>query len=190
MQRFLTGTTTPSTFRRRKVFGLIQTISTLIASGSTGVRRYVSSQAEANALGLARRFSFAPVNENGVPTSGELGLWTGSPAATFNLDVDTDGDGIRESILVDLGYPPFASDNGKLVVPLFAIQVRDLNGLLNLNATTSKLSKTPFPPDITTQEFGADSFGVPRYLANSNLGVLSSEVNSIYGLTADQNAIS
>ncbi|WP_029247905.1 hypothetical protein [Schlesneria paludicola] len=149
---------------------------------STGVRRYVASQAEATTLGLGRPFSFAPLDANGSVTGGELGVWTASNADAINLDVDTDGDGVQESILVDLGYPPFRRGDGKLVVPLFAIQIRDLNGLINLNSATSTLTKAIVPPNISTQEFGADSLGAPRYLSSSNQGALASEINSVYGL--------
>lgn len=155
----------------------------LDANGAlTGDLRYVATQNDANTLGLNRPFTFAPVDDTGAPTNGEMGIWSGSPDTLYNLDVDTDGDGIKDAILVDLGYPPFRRGDGKLVVPLFAMQIRDLNGLLNLNTTTSTLSANPFPPTIMTQEFGADAAGNPRYLSSSNQGLAPSEINSLYGL--------
>lgn len=52
----------------------------------------------------------------------------------LQLDVDTDGDGLLDSIWVDLGYPVQTSDSGELYKPLFAMQVIDLDGRLSLNA--------------------------------------------------------
>lgn len=153
---------------------------------STAIKRYVQTQADASTLGLTSTFSFAPLTSSGATTTGQLGIWTGSGPTTINLDVDTDGDGINESILVDLDYPPFRRPDGKLVVPLFAIQVRDLNGLINLNSATTALTKTiPTPANLVTQEFGSDASGNPIYLSSSNQGQQASEVNSVYGLTAD-----
>jgi len=152
----------------------------------TAYKRFVQTQTEADGLGLVRPFSFRPIDESGSASNGgKLGVWTADSELAFNLDVDTDGDGIRESILMDLGYPPVRRGDGKLMVPLFAIQVRDLNGLINLNASNATNTKNPFPPDITTQEFGADALGNPRYLSSSNQGQTPFEINSVYGLTAD-----
>jgi len=49
-------------------------------------------------------------------------------------DVDNDGDGIRDSIWVDLGMPVQTAPDGRKYKPLFAIMCRDLDGLLNVNA--------------------------------------------------------
>jgi hypothetical protein len=162
------------------------------SNGNPSLNRYVQTDADATALGLTKPFSFVPLDDFGKPTMGELGVWTNpSLPETFNLDVDTDGDGIRESILMDLGHPPIRRGDGKLMVPLFAFQVRDLNGLINLNAATSKLTKNPLPPDLVNQEFGADSTtGNPGYLSSSNQGLTASEINPVYGLTANPASVS
>ena len=164
---------------------------------STGTKRYVQTKDEANKLGLSSPFMdaanpFRPLDATGVYNGGELGVWTSKLTAldpTINLDVDTDGDGIRESILVDLGYPPFRRGDGKLVIPLFAMQVRDLNGLINLNTSTSKLTKNLVPPNLINQEFGADIFGNPRYLSSSNQGNATNEINPSFGLNTDPTTI-
>ncbi|TWT38018.1 hypothetical protein KOR34_29850 [Posidoniimonas corsicana] len=49
-------------------------------------------------------------------------------------DVDNNGDGIPDSIWVDLGMPVQRTEDGRLYRPLFAILVQDLDGRLNLNA--------------------------------------------------------
>ena len=49
-------------------------------------------------------------------------------------DVDNDGDGVPDSVWVDLGEPVRATTDGRLYKPLFAILCQDLDGRLNLNA--------------------------------------------------------
>lgn len=60
------------------------------------------------------------------------------PAATLldknPWDVDNDGDGIPDSIWVDLGLPTIVSQEGKLLRPLVAPMIEDLSARLNLNA--------------------------------------------------------
>jgi hypothetical protein len=66
---------------------------------------------------------------------------------TFNLttgpwDVDNDGDGVPDSIWLDLGYPVEYTSDGRLYKPLFAILCVDLDGRLNINAhgTTEQIN--------------------------------------------------
>ncbi|TWU33751.1 hypothetical protein [Novipirellula artificiosorum] len=49
-------------------------------------------------------------------------------------DVDNDGDGIPDSIWVDLGLPLVTSREGKLLRPMVAAMIEDLSGRLNVNA--------------------------------------------------------
>ncbi len=49
-------------------------------------------------------------------------------------DIDNDGDGIADSIWMDLGYPVQSTADGRLYKPLFAILCIDLDGRLNVNA--------------------------------------------------------
>ncbi len=58
------------------------------------------------------------------------GVWTG--AANYEYDVDADGDGIKEAIWMDIGFPVQECD-GRRYKPLFAFTVLDADGLLNLN---------------------------------------------------------
>lgn len=171
-------------------------------------------------LNLRRPFTFggfAPEDAGGTPTTGQLGNWDGgSNLGTINgvaqyqydLDVDTDGDGILDAILMDLGYPPIRRGDGKLVVPLVAISIRDLNGLLNVNATgnlsgninLAELSHNvaATPPYVNQNNLGSrrtgGTFGgstwtgatyVPDNLSKSNLGLSTYEINIQRALTAD-----
>ncbi len=52
-------------------------------------------------------------------------------------DVDNDGNGVEDSIWIDMGMPVQATSEGGLVKPLFAILCIDLDGRLNLNAHSS-----------------------------------------------------
>ncbi|MEM7311603.1 MAG: hypothetical protein AAF497_00490 [Planctomycetota bacterium] len=49
-------------------------------------------------------------------------------------DVDNDGNGIEDSVWVDLGLPVQQDKNGRLYKPLFAILCTDLDGRVNVNA--------------------------------------------------------
>lgn len=70
--------------------------------------------------------NFAVVNQAFNPGSGSYDPVGGR-------DVDTDGDGVRDSIWVDLGAS-VRSMSGQMCKPLFAILCLDLDGRLNLNA--------------------------------------------------------
>ena len=53
-------------------------------------------------------------------------------------DVDNDNDGIRDSMWVDFGAPVMENSDGRLVKPMAAILVLDMDGRLNLNAHGSE----------------------------------------------------
>ena len=58
--------------------------------------------------------------------------------------MDNDGDGVPDSVWVDLGMPVRSTADGRLYKPLFAILCVDLDGRLNLNAHGS-LAQTGDP---------------------------------------------
>ncbi|MEX0642368.1 MAG: hypothetical protein WD468_06690 [Pirellulales bacterium] len=49
-------------------------------------------------------------------------------------DVDNDGDGIRDSVWIDVGFPVQTAPDGRTFKPLAAILVLDQDGRLNVNA--------------------------------------------------------
>ena len=72
------------------------------------------------------------------------------PDATGKItyDVDNDGDGITDSVWVDLGYPARRNAQGQLYKPLFAFMVIGLNGRIPLNTAgnlAGQASGIPFP---------------------------------------------
>ncbi len=170
-------------------------------------------------LGLRRPFDssplanqFIPLNADGTASTGYLGVWNvplNINPLDINLDVDSDGDGVLDAVLMDLGHPPIRRGDGKLVVPLFAISVRDLNGLLNVNAAgnlsgninldpTSPLSlakqnnqfgaaaQLGFRPVGSTAVTGGTRYNfTPDNLSKSNQGMTTYEINIQRALTAD-----
>lgn len=66
---------------------------------------------------------------------------------SYEFDADPDNDGIREAILMDLGFPvQERPSDGALYVPMFAVTIYDADGLINLN-TSGNLSGDATPPD-------------------------------------------
>ena len=61
-------------------------------------------------------------------------VWDGVTAGNGLWDVDNDGDGVADSVWVDLGMPVRQAADGRLYKPLFAILCVNLDGRLNLNA--------------------------------------------------------
>ena len=55
-------------------------------------------------------------------------FWDGQTAGAGQWDVDNDGDGVPDSVWVDLGMPVRATADGRLYKPLFAILCTDLDG--------------------------------------------------------------
>jgi hypothetical protein len=64
---------------------------------------------------------------DGAPTQGTANVEN-------HWDVDNDGDGIPDSIWVDIGLPLRSLPDGRKIKPLVAIYCLDLDGRLNLNA--------------------------------------------------------
>ncbi len=82
-------------------------------------------------------------------------VWDGvSPG--FSWDVDNDGDGVPDSIWVDVGLAARSTPDGRMYRPLAAILCVDLDGRLNLNAHGT-LAQTylnyygPIAPNLLTQ---------------------------------------
>ena len=66
----------------------------------------------------------------------------------ITYDVDNDGDGITDSVWVDLGYPARRNAQGQLYKPLFAFMVIGLNGRIPLNTAgnlAGQVAESPFP---------------------------------------------
>jgi hypothetical protein len=97
-------------------------------------------------------------------------------AATGRItyDVDNDGDGVTDSVWLDLGFPALKDASGKLYKPLFAFMIQGLNGRLPLN-TAGNLQ-------------GRDFNGAPSTDHTSHLGTSPSEVNPKYAFSRQATA--
>lgn len=84
-----------------------------------------------------------PAYNPSVAGSGFDPRWDGRPVAAGGTpkswDVDNDGDGVADSVWVDLGMPVRAMPDGRLYKPLFAVLCTDLDGRFNLNAHGSTM---------------------------------------------------
>jgi large repetitive protein len=70
------------------------------------------------------------------------------PDATGHIsyDVDNDGDGVTDSVWLDLGYPPKRSPGSQIFKPLFAFMIIGLNGRLPLNTAGNLQQKRGTAP--------------------------------------------
>jgi hypothetical protein len=84
----------------------------------------------------------------------------------ITYDVDNDGDGLTDSVWVDLGYPAQRNGQGQLYKPLFSFMVIGLNGRIPLN---------------TAGNLAGGHFGNPATHA-AHLGNSPSELDPTYGL--------
>jgi len=90
---------------------------------------------------------FMDVNQNGIFDQGVDVPFAGRDFDPVNgpWDVDNDGDGLPDSIWVDVGLGVMRDRNGRLYKPLAAILCLDLDGRLNLNAHGNANQYLPDP---------------------------------------------
>ena len=105
------------------------------------------------------------------------------PDATGKItyDVDNDGDGITDSVWVDLGYPARRNAQGQLYKPLFAFMVIGLNGRIPLNTAGNLAGQAggiPFPLTLPPPAY---TYGGGAAHA-AHLGNSVSEVDPTYAL--------
>lgn len=111
-------------------------------------------------------------------------------------DVDNDGDGIADSIWIDLGLPTQTAPDGRRYKPLFAILCVDLDGRLNVNAhgnpapfyanrpLAARLWYHPAPPpsDLDTSAFpNGMGYGPGEIALGSVTTTLSTLLSQRYG---------
>ncbi len=80
----------------------------------------------------AARF-LRPRNVDGHDASTFPDLLPNQTTGKITYDVDNDGDGITDSVWLDLGFPATRNASGSLYKPLFAFTIIGLNGRLPLN---------------------------------------------------------
>lgn len=98
---------------------------------------------------LKRRTIFRPLPEDHPNFNGGNPLFTIFAGTTLNSldsdgdgrvdrwDVDNDGDGIADSIWIDVGLPAVTAEDGRQYKKLFSFLIRDMDGRVNVNAMGS-----------------------------------------------------
>lgn len=96
-------------------------------------------------------------------------------------DVDNDGDGLTDSVWIDMGYPVQTGPDGRTYKPLVAILCTDLDGRLNLNAHGSLAQSEQTYQNATLALPNNPNFaraaGVPTMVTTFGLGFGPADVN-------------
>tara|TARA_R110002049_G_scaffold308957_2_gene515175 strand:- start:277 stop:4926 length:4650 start_codon:yes stop_codon:yes gene_type:complete len=131
-------------------------------------------------------------NTTDFDIAGALGVWTGHADTDYTLDVDNDGDTIKEGVWLDLDFPPIEDPQnpGDYIIPLFSFTVYDTDGLINLN--TAGNMRQPGSIDLNyapAGTFGNNTSGSGSnqfiFLSRSHQGLSSpGEINPQWALTA------
>lgn len=146
--------------------------------------------------GLSKGFPFAgPRDVNtGDTIALREGVWRGwrqAPDAALNIaqyefDVDADNDGIREAILMDLGFPvQERPSDGALYVPMFGMTILDADGLINLNTSGNLSGDTSAPGagGVFGDGLANGVAQVPQLsISKSNSGLTPFEINPAWAL--------
>ncbi len=100
---------------------------------------------------------------------------------SVTFDVDNDGDGIKDAVWLDAGFPAQRDANGKLYKPLFAYTVTGLNGKLPLNTAGNIQGRhqEDYVDPVTGQTYNA---GDPTLDHVSHVGTSPHEINPKYAL--------
>ena len=102
-------------------------------------------------------------------------------------DVDNDGDGIPDSVWVDLGLPVQTAPDGRKYKPLFAILCVDLDGRLNVNAHGRVARVTPADVSVVGNNTG-NSINASTF--SKGLGYGPPEINLAgTGITGNLNGL-
>lgn len=119
----------------------------------------------------------------GSTAANQMGVFSSS--AQYELDVDADGDGVLDSIWLDLDHPIVDLADGRQAVPMFYVKVIDMDALLNVNHHGHDPRFT-----FNSNNAAADAFSQVYGLTNawihaSNQGASPAEVNPLPALYAD-----
>ncbi len=114
--------------------------------------------------------------------SAQANAFLNNPYVRIPYDLDNDGDGVADSIWVDLDFPVQTGADGRMVKPLLAFLITDLDGRLNLNAhgSLSHLPTRAFPDTTATTNLAG---GVSSSTMPEGLGYGPPEINlaSLFG---------
>ena len=176
------------------------------SSPATPAPRYLTN-AEASSLIGPGATGFPVIPMNGAfpvaaTSQGRMGAYSSGGIVAnemIEFDYDNDGDGVCESILMDLDFPPQQDPSGKLFVPLFLVTIHDLDSLVNLNAHGNLARVLSGPNDVGTatqtsitssagQPFGWDTLDSQfHFISASNYGLGPAEINPLWALNRRMN---
>ncbi len=108
------------------------------------------------------------------PSTGKIARYIGTTQVGTGYDVDNDGDGVTDSVWLDLGYPSRRDSRGQLYKPLFAFMVIGLNGRIPLNTAGNLAGQS-------NNTSGANALS-PTYAHTEHLGNSVSEIDPNYAL--------
>lgn len=118
---------------------------------------------------ISRSKILRPRKKDGHSAQSFPDLTPSDSTGRIEFDVDNDGDGLTDSVWVDLGYPAVKDSRGMLYKPMFAFMVVGLNGRIPLNTAGN----------LQLRNSGG---GGQRNMHTSRLGTSPSEVDPTFGL--------
>ncbi|HKI19825.1 MAG TPA: hypothetical protein VKA15_18195, partial [Isosphaeraceae bacterium] len=134
------------------------------------------------ATSAARILRPVAADGNDAATFGDLRPDPNTGKITY--DVDNDGDGMNDSVWLDLGYPARRDSKNQLYKPLFAFMVIGLNGRIPLNTAGNLADQR----DASAPIVGYDAAGNPIFGPGGgashalHLGNSVSEIDPTYAL--------
>ncbi len=125
-----------------------------------GVRRLGPHERDlALFLGRLAARILRPVAADGHDASTFPDLVPDPTTGKITYDVDNDGDGVTDSVWLDLGYPARRDSSGQLYKPLFAFMVIGLNGRIPLNTAGNLAAPSRSTPPATWTRGGPTHAG-------------------------------
>ncbi len=153
---------------------------------TSGNPRYLNVDTGASSGDLTRTLLKFPFIPTGVSS---MGVWDNTGEDYTLFDADMDGDGIKDSIAIDLGHPIIDIDpstGGREVVPIYYFKIVDMDGLLNANAH-GHMPEFQYMSKVSAASITDDIYNRTTSVHESNLGLSPAEVNPSIALYADPN---
>lgn len=153
-----------------------------------GTERYLSGATPASndPSRTIAAFPFFHPDQDGDTVRNEMGIYSNASSAinpalsipesnNYELDVDTDDDGLADAIWIDLGLDLVDLPDGRQYVPLVAFKVLDADSLGNVNVHGN----------LQGLFTAGDLYNNGNSLSVSNMGLSPSEVNLVRLLNGD-----